>query len=245
MRLRCLKRNHLNRRVLQARPHTALLTPTVTEPHEQDSLFAENVDTDALKARSKQLDDTKAYFDYLSSNVENAENKKIIRKAIAEVSAIEQLLAEAGLFRHENVCAVTRNTKCSFGSCSCFGKARTIECREGGRSISVVLSALARHAATDSWALDDAIDQAATVLSAESEKCRKAELDQRQVWIGWLIQVISVAAEAAAVAFIILVGADVTQTLLDTAINTREMVQKLERPLSSRSPYLRNLSSAI
>src|SRR5205823_13097470 len=69
--------------------------PTVTEPQEQDRLFAKNVDTDALKARSKQLEDAKAYFDYLSSNVENAENKKIIGEAIAEVSAIEQLLAEA------------------------------------------------------------------------------------------------------------------------------------------------------
>ena len=206
--------------------HTALLTPTVTEPHEQDRLFATNVDTDALKARSKQLDDTKAYFDFLSSNVENAENKKIIGEAIAEVSAIEQLLAEAASSATKTSPQLPETPSAASGPVPVSERREPLNAEKVADHL-VVLSALARHAATDSWALDDAIDQAATVLSAESEKCRKAELDQRQVWIGWLIQVISVAAAAAAVAFIILVGADVTQTLLDTAINTREMVQKL------------------
>ena len=205
---------------------TVLPTPSITEPQEQDRLFAKNVDTDALKARSKQLDDTKAYFNFLSSNVENAENKRIIGEAIAEVSAIEQLLAEAASAPTKTSPQLPEASTAASSPVPVSERREPLNAEKVADHL-VVLSAVAKHAATDSWALDDAIDQAATVLSAERERCRKAELDQRQVWIGWLIQVISLAAAAAAVAFVVLVAADVTQTLLDTAINTREMVQKL------------------
>lgn len=77
-----------------------------------------------------------------------------------------------------------------------------------------------RRAVLSQWALDDALDQTQSLLTLEQEKCGSATLAVGRIWLGVFGLIAAGAIASVFIAFLILVMADLTQTLLDTATNT-------------------------
>ncbi|HVF22161.1 MAG TPA: hypothetical protein VM941_03765, partial [Pyrinomonadaceae bacterium] len=78
-------------------------------------------------------------------------------------------------------------------------------------------------AVLSSWALDDAYEDAAEVAGSESNKCQASSLVENGIWLSAFGQMAMAIIAALFLAFLILVMADLTQTLLDTATNTGVM----------------------
>ena len=83
-----------------------------------------------------------------------------------------------------------------------------------------------RQAVLSSWALDDAFDQTQTLLTPQQDKCRSATLAVTRIWLSTFGLIAAGGIASAFIAFLILVMADLTQTLLDTATNTGVMARK-------------------
>jgi len=83
-----------------------------------------------------------------------------------------------------------------------------------------------RQAVLSSWALDGAFDRVSELSLSEQNKCRLATLRTKGIWLNAFGRIAIGAVATAFVAFLILVMADLIQTLLDTATNTGMMAQK-------------------
>ena len=88
------------------------------------------------------------------------------------------------------------------------------------------LRSAVRQAVLSSWALDGAFDRVSELSLSEQNKCRSATLTTKGIWLSAFGQIGTGAVATAFVAFLILVMADLTQTLLDTATNTGTMARK-------------------
>ncbi|HEY2801967.1 MAG TPA: hypothetical protein VGI85_15360, partial [Chthoniobacterales bacterium] len=77
-----------------------------------------------------------------------------------------------------------------------------------------------RAAISSSWEFDEAFTQVSETASLESGKCRIASLAVKGIWLSFFGQIGLAVLATVLVAFLVLVFADLTQTLLDTATNT-------------------------
>jgi hypothetical protein len=82
---------------------------------------------------------------------------------------------------------------------------------------------LVRESVLNSWAIDDAFDECSELVGSESNSCQAASLILNGIWLAAFAQMAVCLVASVFLAFLILVMADLTQTLLDTATNTGVM----------------------
>ena len=92
-----------------------------------------------------------------------------------------------------------------------------------------------RTAIASSWEFDEAFAQASGTAYHEGGKCRISSLAVKGVWLSFFGQVGLAILATVLVAFLILVFADLTQTLLDTATNTGITADASKPSTSARS----------
>jgi hypothetical protein len=89
--------------------------------------------------------------------------------------------------------------------------------------VAAQLSALrlgVKDVVLSSWALDEAYEKALEAFSGERDRCVQAELQAKRVWRAGIADIVRALIASLAIAFVLMVTADITKAVLDNAENT-------------------------
>ena len=201
---------------------TPVPKPTPTEPKR---LFSDRLSEDDVKARISQLDANAQFLKVLTTTAENPENRAKLSESINRLDKLKTLLPLS--FATPSFAAIASSTAPPNPSPS-TAPAPVPEQRKllNAEKVADQLRQLrlsVRQAILSSWALDDAFDRTQSLVASERGKCRSATLAVERIWFSAVGMMAAGVIVMAFVAFLILVMADLTQTLLDTATNTGVM----------------------
>jgi len=214
----------------QASPPQLAPTPTaivkatpVTEPttNELKTLFSEQLSQANIETRLSDLEARAQFLKTLATTVEYPENRTKLLEAVKRLDELKSLLhlraaapAEAPQQQEEAQQYSPQSPQATDPEPRKVFNAEKVAEQLGHLRNSV------RQAVLSSWALDDAFDQTRPLLTSERDKCRSATLAVTRIWLGTFGLIASGVIASLFIAFLILVMADLTQTLLDTATNT-------------------------
>ena len=188
-------------------------TPSAAESEPAETLFLSDLPNEQIFARSSTLQRTKQLLEVLESTAENSENRRALSESADELEQLRKLLPAP----RESVPVDSQSAAPSAAQPTPPPKTFNAEkaadqLREGRREV--------REAMLSAWRLDQAFDQTSAIAADEREKCRIDSLAVKGIWLRALEQIGFAVLVTALVAFLVLVFADLIQTLLDTATNT-------------------------
>jgi hypothetical protein len=192
---------------------TATPLPSPTRP--QESLFSSELQADEADKRSAILSKRKEFLKVLGTKAENAENRAKLTEAAQQLDMLSKLLpekSEASPAQLESASAPANEPRAEQARKS-FLSERIAEQLEQIRGE-------VRQTLLTSWILDDTFEQAADLSSVEREKCRVATLAQKGIWLSAVSRILTGLLGAVLGSFLILVCADLVQTLLDNATHS-------------------------
>ena len=196
-------------------PSSAIANVLAEPPQAQNSLFA-TLDADDVKKRNMSLAQRKEFLKFLESKAENAGNRAILNEAANEVDQLSKLLPAK--METPDVAQLDASAFQAKEPPADEGRKMALSERAAGQ-LEQVRSDI-KQALLSSWKLDDALDQATELTSAEREKCRVATLAQKGIWLSAGSKMLPGLLAAVLLSFLILVFADLVRTFLDTAAHT-------------------------
>ncbi len=197
---------------------------------EQATLFSAELPASEIAGRMAAIDQGVEGLKVLESTAENDENRKTLSAAVESLGALKRLLP------------VPRADVVAEPAAASTERAEVVPSTREPVNAEKVASALAeiravvRRAVLSSWALDLEYEETMDLASRESNQCRVSNIAEKGVWLTTFGQVASAVVAAAFVAFLVLVMADLMQTLLDTATNTGLLAQKSIRDDATTPP---------
>ncbi len=185
--------------------------------NEQETLYVGSLAGPEIERRRASLENTRQLLILLETGAENPQNRRTLTDAEAQLDQLAGLLPQvpepiapdspsAPESAAVNVPEHTPVPK-TFNAEKVANELRANRFQVGAAILS-------------SWELDEAFTQASELVSVESGKCRIASFAVKGIWLSFFGQVGLAILATALFAFLILVFADLTQTLLDTATNT-------------------------
>jgi hypothetical protein len=203
------------------------LTPTAPPPpaSHQDSLFSRNISSEELAGRKSQLIDGREFLKVLETRAENADNKSKLAESAAQLDAFAKLL----LLPHEEAPPPPEPQSLPAQPAPQVTQAHRVVIAERIADQVQQLRQEVNRAVTSSWALDDAFLEVVSREDTEKQRCRVASLEQEGIWLTAAGQIAAGLIAAILVGFLILVFADLTKTLLDTATHTGVIAENTKR----------------
>jgi hypothetical protein len=189
-------------------------------PNEPKTLFSEELSQADIETRLSNLDASAQFLKTLGTTAENPENRAKLSESATRLDELKTLLpsrltASTEVPQQEESQQYSPpNPQVPLPEPRKVLNAEKVAEQLGHLRDSV------RQAVLSSWALDDAFDQTQTLLTSEQNKCRSATLAVTGIWLSAFGVIAAGAIASVFIAFLILVMADLTQTLLDTATNT-------------------------
>jgi hypothetical protein len=212
-----------------ASPSPAVPTPTPMAtatpvpkpaPNERKTVFSEQLSQADIETRLSGLNSNAQFLKVLATTAENPENRAKLLESIKRLDELKTLLpsrpaAPTEVLQQEEPQQYSpQNRQVPLPEPRKVLNAEKVAEQLGQLRNSV------RQAILSSWALDDAFDEIQELSAPERNKCRSATLAVTRIWLNAFgVMALGIVAMAF-VAFLILVMADLTQTLLDTATNT-------------------------
>jgi hypothetical protein len=194
-------------------------TPSLFPTARQESLFSSKLSTDEASKRSANLTQRKEFLETIGAKAENADNRAILAEAADELDLLSKLLPEdsetSAPAQLESPSTPSKEPRAEQG--------RKVFLSERVAGQLEQLRGEVRQMLLTSWSLDDAFERAADLNSVERDKCRVATLARKGIWLSAVTRIGAGFVAAVLVSFLILVSADLVQTLLDTATNTAVM----------------------
>jgi hypothetical protein len=205
-------------------PPSRTATPEATSPPRTPSeqqpivLYGTDVDESDLEQRSSTVRGAKEFFDVMVGNVEKPENKKLFGDLNQSLDSLLQLLTKSAI-------PIKQEEPPRRDAGPSPPAPRTFNAEKIAAQLESIRGAL-RSAVLSSWLLDEALDKAADVVDGETQRQHLAVIAIKKTWLrmGSLAGLTLLASVFSA--FLILVTADLIQTLLDTATNTRIIAEK-------------------
>jgi hypothetical protein len=191
---------------------------------EQETLFSRTVNKGEIDDRFARLEAVKTFLSGLETKAENLENRKKLFDSVTEIEALKKLLPVRLDYTLEPQPSATPATQSPAESAK-MTEARTLAKAEEVANKLAAHRAAVREAMLNSWAIDEVFDESSELAGVESNKCQSASLIVSGIWLAAVAQMVTALIASVFLAFLILVMADLTQTLLDTATNTGVMAQ--------------------
>jgi hypothetical protein len=195
----------------------ATSTPAIMRREEPEDLFSKRVDRSEVESRSSRLETIRTFLQEQQSQAQTSEGKKLFSDSITEIEALRKLLpirTEAPLEAEPTPPVRPPSVVSSEPEIP-----KPMHAEDVANQLEQYRTDV-RESLLSLWALDEALDEATALASDEANKCQAATLAVRGIWLAAWGQIAMVFATAAFLAFLILVLADFTQALLDTATNT-------------------------
>lgn len=193
-----------------------VLQPTPTPSAQPQSLFSPKLGNYDVSARMANLKQRKEFLKVLATKAENTDNRAKLDDAAEQLEQLSKLLPE----EFETIREPESGPEPTTPKEPKIEQARKLILSERVAGQLQQLRSDIHQIILSSWALDDAFEQAADNASVERDKCRVAALARKGIWLSALSKIASGLLAAALASFLILVFADLVQTLLDTATNT-------------------------
>jgi hypothetical protein len=191
-------------------------TPLPSPTRQQESLFSSGLEADEADKRSAILFKRKEFLKVLGTKAENAENRARLSEAADQIDMLSKLLPEksqASASAQLEPVSTPPNEPRAEQARKVFLSERIAQQLEQIRSE-------VRQTLLTSWILDDTFEQAIDVTSVEREKCRVSTLAQKGIWLSAVSRIGTGLLAAVLGSFLILVCADLVQTLLDNATHS-------------------------
>ena len=197
-----------------ATPSPALTPSTVPEAEDAETLFSKNLSRMDVLSRSADLERTKQLLKLLEGMAENPDNRRILTESAAQIDALSTLLPK---IRPDPtpVSQFNQSPPSSQPVPSATPRPPPLNAEKMADQLGR-MRATVRATVLSSWSLDEVLGQASETAAVERGGCRVASLTVKGIWLGGLGQIGLALVGALFIAFLILVFADLTQTLLDT-----------------------------
>jgi hypothetical protein len=200
--------------VITARTPQPTSTPQTAPPRYKAETLFSYLSADDIETRVSTLDKKKQFLKALESIAEDSGNRSQLSESINQLDALQTLLPSKIEVPIQLPAWGTQIPQAPVSE-----QRKVFNAEKVADQLEQVRS-LVRQAVLTSWALDDAFDRSSELALSEQNKCRSATLAVKGIWLSTFGLIGTGAVAAAFVAFLILVMADLTQTLLDTATNT-------------------------
>lgn len=194
----------------------ATATPLPSPTQQQESLFSPKLSVDEVNKRSANLTRQKEFLRVLGTKAENADNRARLTEAADQLGSLSTLLSE----NFETSVAAPLDSASTSSNDPQAEQPRKPILSERIAAQLEQLRGEVRQMLLTPWTLDDAFDRAAELNLIEREKCRVASLAQKGIWLSAISKIFAGLLAAAFGSFLILIGADLVQSRLDTTTNT-------------------------
>lgn len=184
---------------------------------DRETLYIENLDSNEIQRRSTSLENTKQLLVALQTASEDPKNRQILEEAESRLEKLATLLPPIAEPAETTNFAPQKTTQPS--QTAPTPPPKTFNAEKVANQLRASRSQV-RAAIVSSWEFDEAFSRASEAASLESGKCRISSLIVKGIWLSFFGQIGLAILATLLVAFLILVFADLTQTLLDTATNT-------------------------
>jgi hypothetical protein len=208
-------------------PQSPTPPPAPAAVPDQISLFSSNITSEELAARNSQLTNGREFLKILETRAENTENKSRLAESAAQLDTLSKLLLLPQKEEPKWVPAaplVPSEPEPQVGQVH-----QAVSAEKVAEQVQQLRESV-KGAVTTSWALDDAFEEVFSLAKTEKQRCRAASLEQEGIWLTATGQIFTDVVAAVLVSFLILVFADLTQTLLDTATNTGVIAGGMQGP---------------
>jgi len=175
-----------------------------------ESLFSSTLNATDVDRRTATLNLRKEFLKVLGTKAENPENRLSLSEAADQLDVLRRLLPQKE--------TLPASAEPSIGTNDSAGQTELPAQRVAAQLDQ--LRSEVRQIFLTSWTLDDALQQASDLASAEREKCRVADLAQKGTWLSAISRILIGLLSALLVSGVILVCADLVKTFLDTASHT-------------------------
>jgi len=185
--------------------------PDPVESASPKTLYAP-LDRAEFALRRDALIQGKDFLSVLHSSAENPDNAKILAQATDELGRLESLLP-ASLESAKRQPAPAQNAE----------NPAAAESKPNAELVADQLQQIRgsiRTALLTEWAVDHAFDATATEAEHEQKRCIDAERSLKRLWLNVDCSIALLVLGSVCAAFLILVLADLTQALLDSATNS-------------------------
>ncbi len=199
---------------------TATPLPSPTQP--QELLFSSRLGADEVNKRSANLSRRREFLKLLVTKAENFENRARLSEAVDQLDALSKLLPE----KFETSVAAQAEPAATPSSEPRAEQKVLLSERVAGQLER--LRGEVKQTLLTSWTLDDAFEQADDLNLVERDKCRVATLAQKGIWLSAVSRIVIGLIAAVLASFLILVCADLVQTLLETATNTGVLAEAVD-----------------
>ena len=174
------------------------------------TLFA-SLGRSEISTRRGLLAESQDFISVLKNSVENPENAEVLARALRELSDLERLLPMN-----------LESTPRSPPKIESANPPPVAPKLNADRVADQLLQArsLVRAALLTNWSVDQALAQAMTEVESERKRCLEAGRTLQRLWLSVATMMALTIVGSLLISFLTLVLADLTQTFLDTAINT-------------------------
>jgi rubrerythrin len=191
-------------------------TPTPTPKSREESLFLFQLGTSDASERSANLKERKEFLKVLAKRAENADNRVILGEAADQLERLAKLLPERF---NASTAAQPDTATASSKEPRPDGDGKVLPSERVARQLEQLRGGV-RQMLLTSWRLDDALEQAVNLDSAERDKYRAALLAQINIWLSAASRIVIGLLATGLVSLLIVVYGDLVQTQLDTATNS-------------------------
>ena len=176
----------------------------------EEGLFSEKLGKVEVNERLTALSQARSYLTSLQAVSENPENRRTLGDSVTEIERFASLFSSLTEFaqapkRSEESPAPTPRAELS--------------AERAAAQLNRVRMAVASAVVSD-WAMDSAYEAAVQSYADEAEKCRQAEVTVRRIWQDCVGAIVTALVVSIGCAFVLMVLADITRAILDTAGST-------------------------
>ena len=193
-----------------AAPPAVVIKSTNRETVDQNPwLFDTDLSQSEIDQRLRALKNSQQFLETLEASSENSENKRKLKEAGEELEKFTQLLPEAFESTSEKEDVAPAQT-------SALPHRKQVNAARVAQTLLQVKAAVSQSILT-SWDFDDAYEKAVDAYTTEREKFEAKETANRATWMEAFISIAKAIGCGVAVSFLLLVFADLTKALLDSA----------------------------
>lgn len=196
---------------------------TPTPKSREESLFSFQLGTSDANDRSANLKERKEFLKVLAMRAENADNRVILGEAADQLERLAKLLPErfnaATAAQPDTATASSKEPRAD-------GDGKVLPSERVARQLEQLRGGV-RQMLLTSWSLDDALEQAVNLDSAERDKYRAAILAQINIWLSAASRIVIGLLATGLVSLLIVVFADLVQTQLDTATSSGAVAEAI------------------
>jgi hypothetical protein len=187
-------------------------------------LFSSQFGSSDANERSANLKERKEFLKVLAMRAENADNRVILGEAADQLERLAKLLPERF---NASTAAQPDTATASSKEPRADGDGKVLPSERVARQLEQLRGGV-RQMLLTSWSLDDALEQAVNLDSAERDKYRAAILAQINIWLSAASRIVIGLLATGLVSLLIVVFADLVQTQLDTATSSGAVADAID-----------------